>query len=183
MGSPSERTLSEALHVIRLHDPRFPPLDATGARLYGGRWNSPGADVVYAALTYGGAILEARVHANVRTPPPREIAVITIPAGVRVAELTAADVRDWDAADQAASRAAGDAWLAAARSVALIVPSKAGAPLERNIAFNLRHADATRLAVKPLGAVPWDLRLFGEPERRAAPRRTGKQPAAPHRKK
>ena len=81
MGSPSERTLSEPLHVIRLYDPNTAPLDAAGARLHGGRWNSPGADVVYAALTYAGAILETRVHANIRTPPPREIAVITIPAG------------------------------------------------------------------------------------------------------
>src|SRR5580692_130873 len=109
MGSPPEHTLGEPLHVIRLHDPRFTPLDATGARTFGGRWNSPGAEVVYAALSYGGAVLETRVHANVRTPPPREIAVITIPAEARVSELRPSDLPGWDDADQAASRAAGDA--------------------------------------------------------------------------
>jgi RES domain-containing protein len=183
MGSPSERTLSEPLQVIRLHDPNDAPLDATGARLHGGRWNSPGADVVYAALTYAGAILETRVHANVRRPPPREIAVITIPAGVRVSELTAADVRGWDDADQVASRTAGDAWLSASRSLALIVPSKAGAPLERNVALNLRHADAQQVNIQSAGAVPWDLRLFAEPAHHAAPRRAKKRPAAPRDKK
>ena len=66
-------------------------LDAGGARAFGGRWNSPGAEIVYASLSYGGAILETRVHANVRTPPPRDIAAITVPAGVRVAEIVAAD--------------------------------------------------------------------------------------------
>jgi RES domain-containing protein len=183
MGSPSERTLDEPLEVFRLHDPRFPPLDPAGARLHGGRWNSRGAEVVYAALTYAGAVLETRVHANVRIPPPRLIAVITIPAGIRISELTAEDVRGWDHADLVASRAAGDAWLAAARSVALIVPGKAGAPVERNIMIDLGHADARRLTVKSLGDVSWDMRLFGEPERHAAPRRPKKRPAAPRKRK
>ena len=148
MGSPSERTLSEPLELFRLHDPRFTPLDATGARLHGGRWNSPGAEVVYASLTFAGAILETRVHANVRTPPPRRIAVITIPAGVRIAELTAEDVPGWDEADLVPSRNAGDAWLASSPSVALIVPGKAGAPFERNIVLSLGHADARMANVR-----------------------------------
>src|ERR1035437_3914717 len=113
MGSPSERTLDEPLDVFRLHDPRFAPLDATGARLHGGRWNSRGAEVVYASLTYGGAILETRVHATVRTPPPRRIAVITIPAGVRISELTVADVRGWGDAGRVPGRGAGGGWVRA----------------------------------------------------------------------
>jgi len=174
MGSPPEHTLGEALHVVRLHDPRFAALDAGGARTFGGRWNSPGAEIVYASLSYGGAILETRVHANVRTPPPRDIAVITIPVGVRIAEIVAHDLPGWDDADQVASRAAGDAWIAAARTVALIVPSRAGAPLERNVVLNLAHADAKKLRVESLGPVPWDLRLFGDAPRRAT-RRPGPQ--------
>jgi RES domain-containing protein len=183
MGSPPEHTLGLPLHVIRLHDPRFTPLDATGAQTFGGRWNSPGANVVYAALSYGGAILETRVHANVRTPPPREIAVITIPAAARIAEIRPTDLPGWDDTDQIASRVAGDAWLAAARTVALIVPSRAGAPLERNIVLNLAHADAKKLSVESLGAVPWDLRLFGDTEPRTTHRRASTKGPAPHRKK
>jgi RES domain-containing protein len=183
MGSPSERTLREPLRVIRLHDPKFAPLDATGARLYGGRWNSIGANVIYAALTYGGAILETRVHAIAHIPPPREIAVITIPAGVRISEVRTADVPGWDDAGFSASRAVGDAWIATGRSLALIVPGKAGAPLEQNVVINLSHADAPRLHVESLGAVPWDTRLFRAPEPRAAPSRRKKQAAPPRRKK
>jgi len=183
MGSPSERTLDEPLDVFRLHDPRFLPLDPSGARLHGGRWNSRGAEVVYAALTYAGALLETRVHANVRTPPPRRIAVITIPAGIQVSELTAEDVRGWDHADLVASRAAGDAWLAASRSVALIVPGKAGAPVERNMVIDLRHADARRLHLKSLGEVAWDIRLFAEPERRAGQRTRRKRSATLRKRK
>ena len=167
MASPSERTLHEPLRVIRLHHPRFAALDASGAQLYGGRWNSPGGTIVYAALTYGGAILETRVHANADRPPPREIAAITIPPGVRVSEIDAHDLPGWDHDNQITSRRAGNSWIAAGNTVALIVPSRAGAPLERNIVINLEHPDAKKLRVESLGAVPWDMRLFGERAPRA----------------
>ena len=109
------------------------------------------------------------------TPPPRKIALITIPAGVRVSEVAPVDVPRWDHPDQLASRAAGDAWLHAARTVALIVPSKSGAPLERNVMFNPGHPDARRLDVSALGSVPWNLRLFEDtPAARTRPiKRTG----------
>src|SRR5579872_6954756 len=113
MASPPERALHEPLRVIRLHHPRFAALDASGAQLHGGRWNSPGSRVLYAALTYGGAILETRVHALADRPPSREIAVITIPAGSRIAEISAHDLHGWDDDDQIASRRAGDEWIAA----------------------------------------------------------------------
>jgi RES domain-containing protein len=178
MASPPERTLHEPLRVIRLHHPRFAALDASGAQLYGGRWNSPGGTIVYAALTYGGAILETRVHANADRPPPREIAAITIPPGVRVSEIDAHDLPEWDHDNQIASRRAGNAWIDAGNTVALIVPSRAGAPLERNVVINLAHHDAKKLRVESLGAVPWDLRLFVAP--RAKPARRS---ASPRRKK
>jgi RES domain-containing protein len=177
MGSPSERTLEAPLRVVRLHDPQFAPLDPAGSRLYGGRWNSPGADIVYAALTYGGALLETRVHTMSERQPPREIAVITIPAGTRVAEITASDVHGWESDEFIEARAAGDAWIAGGHTLALIVPSKPGAPLERNIALNLAHPDAANLHVESLGPVPWDTRLFGTPAR------PHKKTPAPRRKK
>lgn len=177
MVSPPERTLDQPLRVIRLHHPRYAALDASGAELHGGRWNSPGARILYAALTYGGAILETRVHASARNPPRRQIAVITIPAGIRVSEIGKEDLTGWDDESEGLSRTAGDAWIAAARTVALIVPSKAGAPLERNIALNLSHPDAGKLRVESLGPVPWDARLFGTP---AKPKTS---PHTPHKKK
>ncbi|HXD21997.1 MAG TPA: RES domain-containing protein [Gemmatimonadaceae bacterium] len=169
MVSPPERTLHEPLRVVRLHHPRFAALDASGAQTYGGRWNSPGGAIVYAALAYGAAVLETRVHALADRPPRREIAVITIPPGVRVSEIDARDLPGWDDDDQVASRREGDAWIADGKTVALIVPSRAGAPLERNIAINLAHPDAKKLRVESLGLVPWDLRLFGERRARRAP--------------
>ena len=174
MASPPERTLHEPLRVIRLHHPSFAALNASGAQLYGGRWNSPGGSIVYAALTYGGAILETRVHANADRPPPREISAITIPAGVRISEIYAHDLPGWDDDNQIASRRAGNTWIAAGNTVALVVPSRAAAPLERNVVINLAHPDTKRLRVESLGAVPWDLRLFVAP--RAKPARRSPSP-------
>jgi RES domain-containing protein len=48
--------------VVRLHRSRYSPKDSTGARLYGGRWNSPGNDVLYASSTLALACLEVLVH-------------------------------------------------------------------------------------------------------------------------
>ena len=55
----------------------LPLFDGTGARLSGGRWNSPGRAVIYAAETYACAILEILVHSNLNRLP-RTHAVLTI---------------------------------------------------------------------------------------------------------
>ncbi len=52
--------------AFRIADKRFPIFDGTGARLVGGRWNSPGKAVIYAAETFAGAVLEVLVHSNLR---------------------------------------------------------------------------------------------------------------------
>jgi RES domain-containing protein len=48
--------------IIRLCRSRYSPKDATGAKLHGGRWNSPGHEVLYASSTLSLACLEVLVH-------------------------------------------------------------------------------------------------------------------------
>ena len=50
--------------AYRIADARHPIFDGTGAMLRGGRWNSIGQRVIYAAESYAGAMLEILVHAN-----------------------------------------------------------------------------------------------------------------------
>jgi RES domain-containing protein len=52
------------MQVFRVADRRFPLFDGTGARIVGGRWNSPGRPLIYAAETFAGALLEVLVHSN-----------------------------------------------------------------------------------------------------------------------
>ncbi len=49
---------------FRIADSRHELFDGAGAYLKGGRWNSPGKRIIYAAQTYAGALLEALVHLN-----------------------------------------------------------------------------------------------------------------------
>ena len=155
------------LKAFRIADARHPPFDGGGAARWGGRWNSPGRPVIYGALSYAGALLEVLAHVGA-APLPRTLRCIEIAArgAVSVEEFAPEDAPDWAAPDLVASRAYGDAWLAQARSVALIVPSVVAQPYERNVAINPRHRDFARLVAGAPVAVFWDARLEA---RRPAP--------------
>jgi RES domain-containing protein len=153
---------SEApLRAFRIADGRHPLFDGTGAMIHGGRWNPPGRPVIYAALTYAGALLEilARVG-RARLPPAMRWIEIGSTRPVAVEEVEAGDVAGWPAADMAASRRYGARWLDEARSVALIVPSVVATPHERNVVINPLHGDFRFLRATRPRKVAWDARLF-----------------------
>ena len=154
-----ERVLMAPLHCFRIGDPRFPLMDGVGAALIGGRWNSVGRPVVYASLSFGGALIEQLAHAGIGRLPPRVYVLITVPSGFRVAEPDTNALAGWDRDDFVAGRRIGHAWLESGRTVALIVPSKTGAPFERHVILNPRHADFPALVVSPLERLAWDARL------------------------
>jgi RES domain-containing protein len=116
--------------------------DGEGARRYGGRWNSPGRAVVYVSESRALATLE--VLAGLRSP-----AVVPAYVLIRV-ELNAALVQNAEAANlppnwkesppTSDTQRIGDAWLEAAASVALRVPS-ALVPDEFNYLLSPRHPD------------------------------------------
>jgi RES domain-containing protein len=54
------------ISVFRLFSPQRKPWDATGAYLFGGRWNSPGQAALYTASSLSLACLEILVH--IRNP-------------------------------------------------------------------------------------------------------------------
>ena len=58
-------------HLASLSHRRSPPQDLRWARRgdFGGRWNSPGRRVIYAAESYAGAMLEVLVNANIGRMP------------------------------------------------------------------------------------------------------------------
>ena len=73
--------------------------------MHGGRWNSVGARVIYAAETYAGALLEILAHSNLAQPPKNHRVVrIEIPVDVKIERVVQADVPGWDAEDHAARR-------------------------------------------------------------------------------
>lgn len=136
------------MRVWRLALGRYRELDGEGARLYGGRWNSLGVPVVYAATHISLALIEQLVHLKPeRMPDAFRALAIEVPNDAAV-ETAAHSVHP---SDQAACRQFGDDWAASLRSAILIVPSVAVAARlqpgeieteERNVLLNPRHASA-----------------------------------------
>jgi RES domain-containing protein len=132
-----------------------------GARLYGGRWNSPGRPVVYLGGSPGIAALEVLAH-NARPAllsAKFVIIEVTLPPG-SVLNLDATNLPEgWnDPDDHSLAAAIGDAWLDSGDSLALRVPS-AVLPLERNLVVNVQHPQFGEVATAVPQAFAFDPRL------------------------
>jgi RES domain-containing protein len=146
--------------VYRIADGRFPIFDGQGAARNGGRWNSVGRPVIYAAETYSGAILEVLVHLNLGHMTKHQMAIeIRIPDHLKLEILKGTDLPDWDADDQLASRNYGDRWLEEMRTAVLFVPSKVTHGKEHNVLLNPNHPDFRKIISSEPLPVAFDQRL------------------------
>jgi RES domain-containing protein len=154
------------MRAFRIADGRFPIFDGTGARLAGGRWNTPGRSVIYAVETFAGAMLEILVHTNLyRLPQNYSYVEVRVPETVGGERVSASDLPNWESADQAVTRSLGDRWLAEARSAVLIVPSVVTRGIEANVLLNPLHPDFCKIEASQPRPVHWDIRLFARKER------------------
>lgn len=132
-----------------------------GARLYGGRWNSPGRPVVYLGGSPATAALEVLAH-NAR--PALLVSQFVIIEALlprdSVLDLDMAHLpRGWnDPEDHSLAAAIGDAWLRSGDSLALRVPS-AVLPLERNLVVNVQHRRFGDVTASAPQAFTFDPRL------------------------
>jgi RES domain-containing protein len=147
------------VRLYRIADSRFYPESGEGARLYGGRWNSPGRAVIYACTTYAGAMLEKLVHTGRQIPKHQVCVTFDLSDDLPNTLLNAESVPGWRDEDIAVSRRAGDAWLLAAQTVILLVPSVVFDG-ERNALINPAHSDSTRIRLLGMEPIRWDDRLF-----------------------
>jgi RES domain-containing protein len=111
-----------------------------GARLFGGRWNSPGTSVVYVAGSQSLAALEMLVHLSAADLLGK---YVLIP--VEIEESFIAEIpllpKSWRAYPAPTEmRIIGDEWAHSGSSVALRVPSTL-VPSEANFLLNPQHAD------------------------------------------
>ncbi len=122
-------------------------LDGEGARRAGGRWNSPGIRMVYAASSLSLATLEIMVHledyqllrqlySTIRLEIPPHLVQTLDPRQLPLG---------WDApAAGEASRHAGDRWVQEASSAVLAVPSVVTHG-EWNYLLNPSHRDFSHI--------------------------------------
>lgn len=134
--------------VYRLVKAKFADraLDGSGAKAYGGRWNSKGVALLYAADTLALAALEVLVHLH-RTEVLNAFALWTLEVPDDALQLLAPDALppDWRSDPPPPSTAAiGDEWIASNESLALAVPSTI-VPIQYNILINPAHPEFDRL--------------------------------------
>ena len=130
----------------------FADLSGEGARLYGGRWNSPGRPVVYAAEAAALAVLEVRVHLDLDwSLLPADYVLMAI-------DLSSLAIESLEEAPDDPV-AYGDAWLASRRSPVLGVPSVLVRE-SRNLLVNVAHPEASRASIASIRSFSFDERLW-----------------------
>ena len=130
----------------------FADLSGEGARRHGGRWNSPGQAMVYAASSAALAVLEVRVHLDL----PFDL----LPADYVLTEIDLGGLDVESVATIPADPAAfGDAWLAERRTPLLRVPSLI-VPESANLLLNPAHPQAPAATVVGVRDFAFDRRLW-----------------------
>lgn len=125
------------MKFYRLAKAAFSALDGEGARLYGGRWNSPGRPMIYAAGSPSLAVLEVLVHLDLPAelmPDDYRLLEIEIPDDAVVEHLNETPV------SAEACVSAGDGFLIRGGALAMLVPSVV-VPQERNSLIDVRHRE------------------------------------------
>ena len=139
--------LAKAAHIA---------LDGEGARLYGGRWNTPGRPMVYTAASPSLAVLEILVHLDL--PPellPTDYRLLTIEVSddIRLERLEVTPP------ETEACVRIGDDFLQRTEGLGLSVPSVV-VPQERNLLINPSHPAAPQIRVLRAEPFAFDPRLL-----------------------
>ncbi len=137
-----------------------------GARLAGGRWNSPGTPVVYLSGSASLAMLETLVHLQSRELLKRYVLFEALFDERLVTAIEGKALpRTWRGSPPpAAVQRIGDDWFAQCRSAVLRVPSVI-VPGEWNYLLNPSHPEFAAITIGPKTPVRLDPRLVRLPSR------------------
>ena len=135
--------------------------DGEGARLNGGRWNSPGTLVAYACDSVALATLEVLAHLqSTAVLASYSLASVQFPIDLlEQVEVSALPARWRRYPASPELQAIGDRWVKDLRSAALRVPS-AIIPSAHNYLLNPVHADFARVKIDPPQPFDIDPRLL-----------------------
>ncbi len=146
----------------RIDKPGRDAFSGEGARLYGGRWNSPGLAVVYLSEHQSLAALEIMVHQQPLTPRGQYLAYFVTWDETQMERVPLKNLpANWRASPpEPANMSLGDEWVKSRRSLILAVPS-AIVPAEVNFLLNPAHPDFRRLRTQKPVEFNFDPRLLG----------------------
>lgn len=137
-------------------------LSGAGAKLSGGRWNRPGAAMLYCASNISLAMLETFIHLKAGgLPLNRYLVEVQIPDAVwNNARAMRQPPVGWDAIPTGRiSLDAGDDWLKANASALMIVPSVIVSE-ESNVLINPLHPEAQHITARKVRKWTYDPRLM-----------------------
>ena len=136
-------------------------LSGTGAKLVGGRWNSPGIAMLYMSENRALALAEYWVHVHPSNLPTDVCVVeIEVPDTARIMSIPLSSLpENWRVGPPLTSlRQTGDQWVLNKQSLILEVPS-AVMPLESNYILNPVHQDMARVSIISITDYMWDRRM------------------------
>jgi len=136
-------------------------LTGTGARLYGGRWNSEGKSMVYLASSRALAVLEVLVHLPPLLMPENFcIAEIKVPDN-NILTLDVKSLPDnWhDASPPAELKTLGNQFIQETKYLMMKVPSSV-VPDEFNYLLNPWHVDIKKVSILNTHPFSFDDRLL-----------------------
>lgn len=133
--------------------------DGEGARLYGGRWNSPGRALVYLADSRALAALESLVH----HPGIPDLGYMRFPVRFKSSLVEGISTTGLDACIQSPviapeTQTVGDNWIERGRKPVLKVPS-AIIPEEFNYLLNPAHPKFDQIEIGPAEHFAFDPRV------------------------
>ena len=132
-----------------------------GARIYGGRWNSPGTAVIYVSEHESLAALELLVHVMPLPPDDRYLSFRLEWEDKLTERFPIKNLRaNWNVEPpDFQTIQIGDEWVRAGKSVALAVPSVLSAS-EINFLLNPKHPDFKKIKISQPVDYRFDSRLL-----------------------
>ncbi|PIV83800.1 MAG: RES superfamily protein [Nitrospirae bacterium CG_4_10_14_3_um_filter_53_41] len=137
-------------------------LSGVGARIYGGRWNGKGTDVIYTSESRSLATVEYLIHMPLSlVPEDLSIALIKISGKIASKNIQKSELpANWrDSPPPLRLAEIGNAWLLKGSSLLLRVPS-AVVEHEYNILIDPGHPDMKSVSIQSVEPYHFDVRLF-----------------------
>jgi RES domain-containing protein len=135
-------------------------LSGTGAKLFGGRWNSKGLPMLYTAEHISLAVLEMLVHTQFQDFKQALCLLhISIPDAIAVKEIKISKLKKEWIEDNSYTKYMGNEFIKSSSNLILKVPS-AVVHAEHNFLINPLHADFKKVKIVETIDFRTDKRLF-----------------------
>lgn len=137
-------------------------LSGKGASISGGRWNSPGVEVIYTAANRSLAMAEVAVHFTIAALPVGYMMMtIHVPDNISILEIDTKELpTGWNQfPPMKATQSIGDRFIQQGQTCLLKVPSAVTSG-DFNYVLNPMHVEFKKIKITGFVPFPFDNRLF-----------------------